>query len=43
VLDAIETDLGVPAVGHLTSELWQAFRTLGIHEPVRGFGKLLAA
>jgi maleate isomerase len=43
VLDAIETDLGVPAVGHLTSELWQAFKTLGIHEPVRGFGKLLAA
>lgn len=43
VIETIETDLGIPAVGHLTSELWKAFRTLGIRQPIRGFGKLLAA
>ncbi len=43
VIEAIETDLGIPAVGHLTSEIWKAFKTLGIRQPIRGFGKLLAA
>ncbi len=42
VIDVIETDLGVPAVGHLTSEIWKAFKTLEIRQPIKGFGKLLA-
>lgn len=42
VIEAIEADFGVPVVGHLTSEIWAAFQTLGIRHPIRGFGKLLS-
>jgi maleate isomerase len=42
VIDVIEADLGIPAVGHLTSEIWAALKALGIQKPVRGFGKLLS-
>jgi maleate cis-trans isomerase len=42
VIDAIECDLGIPAVGHLTSEIWMAFRVLKIRNPIPGFGKLLS-
>jgi maleate cis-trans isomerase len=42
VIDAIECDLGIPAVGHLTSEIWMAFRALKIRNPIPGFGKLLS-
>ena len=41
VIDAIERDLGIPAVGHLTSEVWMAFKRLNIRNSVPGFGKLL--
>jgi maleate isomerase len=41
VLDNLESDLGIPAVGHLSSEIWMAFKTLNIRTPIRGFGKLL--
>jgi maleate isomerase len=41
VIDAIERDLGIPAVGHLSSEIWMAFRVLKIRNPIPGFGKLL--
>jgi maleate cis-trans isomerase len=41
VIEAIEADLGIPAVGHLTSELWMALKTLKIRQPVAGFGKLM--
>jgi maleate isomerase len=41
VIEAIETDFGIPAVGHLTSELWLALRTLKIRQPITGFGKLM--
>jgi maleate cis-trans isomerase len=41
ILDSIESDLGIPAVGHLSSEIWMAFKTLNIRTPIRGFGKLL--
>jgi maleate isomerase len=41
VINAIETDFKIPAVGHLTSELWMALRTLNIRNPITGFGKLM--
>ncbi|MGH7833747.1 MAG: maleate cis-trans isomerase family protein [Candidatus Binatia bacterium] len=42
VIENIESDLGVPAVGHLSSELWLALRTVGVKTPIHGFGKLLS-
>lgn len=41
VIHEIESDLGIPAVGHLTSEIWMAFKTLKIRTPILGFGKIL--
>jgi maleate isomerase len=41
VIEAIERDFSIPAVGHMTSELWMALRTLKIRHPVSGFGKLM--
>lgn len=41
VIEAIESDFRLPAVGHLTSEVWLALKTLGIRNSIRGFGKLL--
>lgn len=41
VIEAIESDFQIPAVGHLTSEIWMALRTLKISSPVAGFGKLM--
>ena len=41
-IEAIESDCGLPAVGHLTSEIWAAMKALGIKTPIRGFGKLLS-
>ena len=40
-VEAIETDLRIPAIGHLTSEIWLALKALNIQNPIRGFGKLL--
>lgn len=42
VIEEIESDLGIPAVGHLSSELWLALRTMGVKKPIYGFGKLLS-
>jgi maleate cis-trans isomerase len=41
VIDAIECDMGIPAVGHLTSEIWMALQTLNIKNSITGFGRLL--
>ena len=41
VINEIESDLRLPAVGHLTSEIWMAFKTLKIRTPIQRFGKLL--
>jgi maleate isomerase len=41
VIEAIEEDFKIPAVGHLTSELWMALRKLNIKHPITGFGKLM--
>lgn len=42
VIEAIEADFGVVVVGHLPSEIWVALKSLGIRQPIRGFGKLLS-
>ena len=41
VIEAIESDSQIPAVGHLTSEIWMALKILKIRSPVAGFGKLM--
>ena len=41
VINEIEADLRIPAVGHLSSEIWMAFKTLKIRTPIQRFGKLL--
>jgi maleate cis-trans isomerase len=41
VINEIESDLRLPAVGHLPSEIWRAFKTLKIRTPIQRFGKLL--
>jgi maleate isomerase len=41
VISEIESDLRIPAVGHLTSEIWMAFKALKIRTPIQRFGKLL--
>lgn len=41
VINEIESDLRLPAVGHLTSEIWMAFKTLKIRIPIQRLGKLL--
>lgn len=41
VIESIECDLGIPAVGHLTSEVWMALNTLNIKTRITGFGRLL--
>lgn len=41
VINEIESDMRIPAVGHLTSEIWMAFKTLKIRAPIQRFGKLL--
>ena len=42
VVERLERDLGKPVVTSQTATLWSALRTLGIKEPVRGYGRLLA-
>jgi maleate cis-trans isomerase len=41
VIEAIETDLGLPVVANITSQLYIAFKTIGMHEPINKFGRLL--
>lgn len=41
VIERIETDFGVPAVSHIGSELYVALKTIGVREPIEGFGRLL--
>ena len=41
IIEKIETDLGVPAVSHLGAEMYVALKTIGVHSPIDGFGRLL--
>lgn len=42
VVERLEHDLGKPVVTSQAATLWQALRTLGNADPVRGYGRLLA-
>ena len=41
VVEEIETDLAIPVIPHLGSELWAALQVVGIKKPISGFGRLL--
>jgi maleate isomerase len=42
VIEQIESDLGVPAVSHIGSELYVALKSIGVHQPIHGYGRLLS-
>jgi maleate isomerase len=42
-LEAMERDLGKPAVSSAAAMMWNALRIAGVSDPVPGFGRLLAA
>jgi len=42
IIEQLERELGKPVVTSQTATLWNALRALGIEDPVRGFGRLLA-
>ncbi len=41
VIEEIETDLGLPVISNITSQLYVAFKTIGMREKINGYGKLL--
>jgi maleate isomerase len=41
VIEPIETDLGLPVIANITSQLYVAFKTIGMREPINRFGALL--
>jgi maleate isomerase len=41
IVERLERDLGKPVVTSQAATLWHALRSVGIKEPVRGFGRLL--
>jgi maleate cis-trans isomerase len=42
ILDALERDLGKPAISAASSMMWRALRIAGVRESVAGYGRLLA-
>ena len=42
IIDWVEQDTGVPCVSSNQANAWHCLKLAGIHEPVHGFGKLLA-
>ena len=41
VIEDIETDTGLPVVANITSQLYSAFKAIGMREKCNGYGKLL--
>ena len=41
VVEQIETDLGLPVIANITSQLYVAFKAIGMREKIKGYGKLL--
>jgi maleate isomerase len=41
VIEDIETDLGLPVISNITSQLYVAFKAIGMREKIDGYGKLL--
>jgi maleate cis-trans isomerase len=42
IIEKLEHDLGVPVLQAVPVQCWDIQRHLGIREPVRGFGRLIA-
>jgi maleate isomerase len=41
LITAIETDTGLPVIANITSQLYTAFKAIGMREKINGYGKLL--
>jgi maleate isomerase len=41
VIEDIETDFGLPVVSNISSQLYMAFKAIGMREKIPGYGKLL--
>ena len=42
VINDIETDTGLPVIANITSQLYCAFKAIGMREKIDGYGKLLS-
>ena len=43
VIEEIETDFGLPVVANITSQLYVAFKAIGMREKITGYGRLMRA
>jgi len=43
ILEALEQDLGKPAISAASALMWHALRLAGVHQKVPGYGRLLAS
>jgi maleate isomerase len=43
IVDALEQETGMPAIAYCHASFFVAFKALGIRDPIRGHGRLLAA
>jgi maleate isomerase len=41
VIEEIETDLGLPVIANMTSQLYAAFKAIGMRQKINGYGRLL--
>lgn len=41
-VEYLERDIGVPVVSSAMAAIWNSLRVLDIHEPIRGYGRLLS-
>ena len=40
-IEPIETDMALPVIANITSQLYVAFKAIGMREPIRRYGKLM--
>ena len=43
ILEALEHDLGKPAISANSAMMWHALRLAGVRHPIPGYGRLLAS
>jgi len=41
VVEAIETDFGLPVITNITSQLYVAFKRISMREKISGYGKVM--
>jgi maleate cis-trans isomerase len=41
VIEDIETDVGLPVISNITSQLYVAFKAIGMREKIPGYGRLM--